>query len=248
MPVPVIQRALELLPHVDFVNAYGLTETSSTVAVLGPDDHREAIASAEPSVHRRLASVGRPLPTVEVEVRDVDGRPLARGETGEIWVRGEQVAGEYLGRDDVMQDGWFPTRDSGSLDAAGYLFLEGRLDDVIVRGAENMSPAEIEDVLVTHPSVVDACVVGVPDLEWGEKVVAAVVVGEGASVTEAELQAWVRSRLRSSKTPDHIEFRAELPYNDIGKLLRRTVKAELSAAHGHVAEPSDSADDGATRR
>jgi acyl-CoA synthetase (AMP-forming)/AMP-acid ligase II len=147
-------------------------------------------------------------------------------------VRGEQVAGEYLGRPDSTEDGWFPTRDAGSLDEAGYLYLTGRLDDVIVRGAENMSPGEIEDVLVTHPSVADAGVVGVPDVEWGERVVAAVVVEEDSTASEPELQAWVRSRLRSSKTPDHIEFRDALPYNDTGKLLRRVLKAELSEVYG----------------
>jgi acyl-CoA synthetase (AMP-forming)/AMP-acid ligase II len=150
------------------------------------------------------------------------------------------VAGEYLGRDDVRKGGWFPTRDSGSLDDAGYLYLEGRLDDVIVRGAENMSPGEIEDVLVAHPSVVDACVVGVPDVEWGETVAAAVVVGEGLAATEPELQAWVRGQLRSSKAPEHIAFVEELPYSETGKLLRRVVKAELSATHGAVA-PTDEA-------
>jgi fatty-acyl-CoA synthase len=232
MPVPVIERALRLLPHVDFVNAYGLTETSSTIAVLGPEDHREAINSTDETIRRRLGSVGRPLPSLDVEIRDPDGVPVGPGETGEIWVRGEQVAGEYLGKPDVMQDGWFPTADGGSIDADGYLYLEGRLDDVIVRGAENMSPGEIEDALVAHPSVVDAGVVGVPDVEWGEKVVAAVVVAEGSSATEEELQAWVKSQLRSSKTPQHIEFRETLPYNDTGKLLRRVLKSELADAYG----------------
>ncbi len=98
-------------------------------------------------------------------------------------------------------DGWFPTSDAGSLDEDGYLYLEGRLDDVIVRGAENLSPGEIEDVLVAHPAVADAAVVGVPDTEWGEKVVAAVVAVEGERPSEAELQAWVKDRLRSSKVP-----------------------------------------------
>jgi acyl-CoA synthetase (AMP-forming)/AMP-acid ligase II len=232
MPVPVLERALELLPHVDFVNAYGLTETSSTISVLGPDDHRVAIASDDPSVRRRLGSVGRPLPTLEVEIRDPDGKPVGPGEAGEIWVRGEQVAGEYLGRPDVMEDGWFPTKDAGSLDRDGYLYLEGRLDDVIVRGAENLSPGEIEDVLVSHPAIADAGVVGVPDTEWGEKVVAAVVLAEGAAATEPELQDWVKTNLRSSKTPSHIEFREALPYNETGKLLRRILKSELAEAYG----------------
>lgn len=230
MPAPVIERALACLPHVDFVNAYGLTETSSTITLLGPDDHHQAIASRDPAIRRRLGSVGRPLPTVDVEIRAVDGRPLPAGEVGEIWVRGEQVAGEYLGaRGDARTAAeWFPTKDSGWLDDAGYLYLEGRLDDVIVRGAENLSPGEIEDVLVAHPAVADAGVVGVPDTEWGQKVVAAVVVHDGAEVTEEALRAWVRTRLRSARTPDRVVVRSVLPYNDMGKLLRRALRTELA--------------------
>jgi acyl-CoA synthetase (AMP-forming)/AMP-acid ligase II len=232
MPVPVIERALGWLPHVDFVNAYGLTETSSTIAVLTPEDHRDAIGSTDPLVRRRLGSVGRPLPTLEVEIRDARGNRTDPGVPGEIWVRGEQVAGEYLGREDVMEDGWFPTRDGGILDHDGYLYLSGRLDDVIVRGGENMSPGEIEDVLMAHPAVADAGVVGVADTEWGEKVVAAVVLAEGRSATEDELREWVRKELRSSKTPSHVEIRDALPYNETGKLLRRILKAELSTVYG----------------
>ncbi len=232
MPVPVLERALGMLPHVDFVNAYGLTETSSTISVLGPDDHRIAIASEDPLVRRRLGSVGRPLPTLDVEIRDVDRAPVGAGVAGEIWVRGEQVAGEYLGKDDVMIDGWFPTNDAGVLDDNGYLYLEGRLDDVIVRGAENLSPGEIEDVLVAHRAVTDACVVGIADIEWGEQVVAAVVLAEGQSASEEELCAWVQQHLRSSKTPAHISIRVELPYNETGKLLRRVVKGELAEEFG----------------
>ncbi len=232
MPIPVLERALTMLPHVDFVNAYGLTETSSTIAVLGPDDHRTAITSDDHSVRARLGSVGRPLPALDVEIRDVDGTPVGVGEAGEIWVRGEQVAGEYLGRADVMVDGWFPTKDAGSLDSDGYLYLEGRLDDVIVRGAENLSPGEIEDTLIAHPSVADVAVVGVPDTEWGEKVVAAVVAVEGEVVSEAELQAWVKERLRSSKVPAHVLVCESLPYNDTGKLLRRELRVRLAEQYG----------------
>jgi fatty-acyl-CoA synthase len=235
MPVPVIERALTLLPHVEFVNAYGLTETSSTVAVLGPEDHRQAVASDDPAIRRRLGSVGRPLPALEVELRDTDGKPVGPDEPGELWVRGEQVAGEYLGRADATEGGWFPTRDSGFLDDAGYLYLTGRLDDVIVRGGENMSPGEIEDALLSHPAVAEAAVVGVPDAEWGEAVAAAVVVAEGSTVTEAELQAWVKTRLRSSKTPGYVEFRAALPHNEMGKLLRRVLKDELAAIYSSPA-------------
>jgi len=228
MPVEIIERAMALLPDVDYVNAYGLTETSSTVAVLTPEDHREAIGSADPAVRRRLASVGRPLPTLELEIRDPEGRPCAPGERGEIHVRGEQVAGEYLGRSVLTEDGWFPTNDAGHLDADGFLYLEGRLDDVIVRGAENLSPGEIEEALCSHPAVAEAAVVGIPDVEWGEAVAAAVVLAPGAAATEPELQAWVRERLRSTRTPERIRFRPELPYNETGKLLRRVLRDELS--------------------
>ena len=140
MPVPVIERAMDLLPHVGFVNAYGLTETSSSIAVLGPDDHRSAHGSDDPAVRAGLGSVGRPLPTLELEIRGPDGNAATLGHPGEIYVRGEQIAGEYLGRSALTEDGWFPTNDGGRLDDAGYLYVEGRIDDVIVRGGENLSP------------------------------------------------------------------------------------------------------------
>jgi len=227
MPLAVIERALKLMPHVDFVNAYGLTETSSTISVLGPDDHRQAITSDDPAVRRRLGSVGRPLPSLELEIRGPSGELLPAGVPGEVYVRGEQVSGEYLGRKGLNSDGWFATNDGGWLDEAGYLFVEGRLDDVIVRGGENISPGEIEDVLRTHPGVADVAVFGVPDDQWGERV-AAVLVARGAAPEPAELSDWVRSRLRSTKTPEVYEFRDELPYNDTGKLLRRVLKQELA--------------------
>jgi len=166
-----------------------------------------------------------------VEIRDADGAPCPAGEPGEIWVRGEQVSGEYLGLGSVRDgDGWFPTKDGGWMDGGGYLFVEGRLDDVIVRGGENISPGEIEDVLLAHPSVSDAAVCGVPDVDWGEAVAAVVVPAHGAQIDVAELQEFVRERLRSAKTPALIEVRDALPYNDNGKLMRRQLKAELGTA------------------
>jgi acyl-CoA synthetase (AMP-forming)/AMP-acid ligase II len=229
MPQTVIERALGALPHVGFVNAYGLTETSSTIAVLGPEDHRLAIASDDHLVRRRIASVGRPLPSLELEIRDEFGKPCPPGVCGEVHVRGEQVSGEYLGKSMLTGDGWFPTKDSGWLDEGGYLFVEGRLDDVIVRGGENISPGEVEDVLRLHPGVSDVAVLGLPDDQWGEKV-AAVIVARGEAPSCSDLAGWVSARLRSTKTPETWEFRSELPYNETGKLLRRVLKAELVAA------------------
>jgi acyl-CoA synthetase (AMP-forming)/AMP-acid ligase II len=229
MPLPVIERAMKLFPDTDFTNAYGLTETSSTLTVLGPDDHRSAAASDDASVRRRLASVGQPLPTVEIEIRDDEGKSLPTGGRGEIHVRGEQVSGEYLGKGTrLLDDGFFPTRDGGWLDAEGYLFLEGRVDDIIVRGGENMSPGEIEDVLLEHEGVSDCCVVGIPSEQWGEAVAAVIVKRAGKEVEIPSLQEFVKSQLRSSRTPETIEFWDELPYNETGKVLRRVVRARLS--------------------
>jgi acyl-CoA synthetase (AMP-forming)/AMP-acid ligase II len=228
MPQAVVEKALQLLPHVDFVNGYGLTETSSTVAVLTADDHRAAIASDDANVRRRLGSVGRPLPAIEMEIRGPDGDVLPPGQSGEVYVRGEQVSGEYLHKKVLQDDGWLATNDAGWMDEDGYLFVEGRLDDVIVRGGENISPGEIEDVLRQHPRVADVAVFGVPDDQWGEKVACAIVSTDGHPTAD-ELAGWVKSRLRSTKTPEVWSFRDALPYNDTGKLLRRQLKAELTA-------------------
>ena len=224
MPLGVIERALALFPHVDFTNAYGLTETSSTIALLGPEDHRQALASGDPAIRARLGSVGRALPSVEIEIRDGKGRPLSAAEAGEVHVRGPQVSGEYRERSVVDVDGWFPTRDIGFLDADGYLHLSGRGDDVIVRGGENISPAEIEDVLLAHAAVADAAAVAVPSDQWGEAVGIAVALKPKASVDAQSLCDLVRSQLRSSRVPEVVRFVDELPYNETGKLRRRDVK------------------------
>jgi acyl-CoA synthetase (AMP-forming)/AMP-acid ligase II len=229
MPIPVIEKAIEMLPHVNFVNAYGLTETSSSIAILGPDDHREAMASAIPAVRARLGSVGQPLPMVEISIRDLNGNEVPIGASGEVWVRGEQVSGEYSNSAVTMIDGWFATKDGGHLDDEGFLFVEGRMDDVIVRGGENLSPGEIEDVLLSHHAVADAVVIGIPDDEWGEAVAAFVVARDGYTLTEGEMQAWVVTHLRSSRQPKVVEFRTELPYNDMGKVLRRVLRDEMIA-------------------
>jgi len=229
--LPLVRRALELLPHVGFVNAYGLTETSSTIAVLTPGDHRAAQAVAEPAVLRRLGSVGQPVPGVEVQIRGEDGAVLPAGETGELFVRGEQVSGRYTGIGSVLDaEGWFPTRDIAMLDEGGYLFIGGRSDDTIIRGGENIAPAEVEDVLVEHPHVRDVAVVGVEDPQWGQAIVAVVVPAAGVDPDPEELREHVRKSLRGSRTPDRVVFRDELPTNATGKVLRRDIVEELRAA------------------
>jgi acyl-CoA synthetase (AMP-forming)/AMP-acid ligase II len=228
MPLGVLHQALAAFPNTGFCNAYGLTETSSTIALLTPEDHRQAIDSGDPAIRARLRSVGRAVPGIEVEVRGPAGVRMPLGRRGHLWVRGQQISGEYSAVGSLVgADGWFDTRDEASIDAAGYIFLEGRTDDLIIRGAENIAPAEIEDVLAEHPAVRDVAVLGQPDDEWGEKIIAVVVPNSGNRSSAEELREFVRARLRSSRTPDEIVWRDELPHNETGKLLRRQLAEDL---------------------
>jgi acyl-CoA synthetase (AMP-forming)/AMP-acid ligase II len=231
----VIRQALEAFPNTGFVNAYGLTETASTIAVLGPDDHREAVSSSDPNIQRRLSSVGQVLPMIEIEIRDEHEQVVAAGESGLIYLRGDQVSGEYAGVSLLDGDGWFCTRDQGSIDVDGYLYIEGRVDDTIIRGGENIAPAEIESVLLAQPGVAEACVVGLPDDEWGQRIVAVVVCNEGDVIDPKALQDSVRGVLRGSKTPEEIIIRDSLPHTETGKMLRRVVLSELVARQGGTA-------------
>ena len=177
-----MRKALELLPDVGFVNAYGLTETSSTIAVLTPDDHRDALGASDEAVARRLGSVGRPVPGIEVQIRAEDGtRPRRRARPANCSCAASRCrAGTPGSVRCSTRDGWFPTKDIATLDEDGYLFIGGRSDDTIIRGGENIAPAEIEDVLVEHPHVRDVAVVGAEDPEWGQIIVAVVVPAAGA--------------------------------------------------------------------
>lgn len=235
MPFPVIRRAIERFPAgVGFVNAFGQTETTSTLTVLGPDDHR---LDGPPAVVernlRRLLSIGRPLPDVEVKVVDDAGGELPRGRVGELWVMTPRTMKGYAGGDGGVstpaRDGWLPTRDMGWIDEDGYIFLAGRKDDMIIRGGENISPAEIEAVLYTHPAVEEVAVIGLPDLEWGQRVAAVVVRRAGAQVDASELGEFCRQRLASFKKPDVFHFAASLPRNPLGKILKTELRAALSA-------------------
>jgi acyl-CoA synthetase (AMP-forming)/AMP-acid ligase II len=233
--LPLVRRALELLPDVGFVNAYGLTETSSTIAVLSPDDHRAAhaaLSTKDAAVAKRLGSVGQPVPGIELQIRDEDDNVLGPGETGELFVRGEQVSGRYTGVGSVLDEhGWFPTRDIAILDEDGYLFIGGRSDDTIIRGGENIAPAELEEVLIEHSHVHDVAVVGVEDPQWGQAIVAVVVPAAGIDPDPEELREHVRKNLRGSRTPDRVVFRDELPTTPTGKVLRREIIETLKGLH-----------------
>lgn len=235
--LPLVRRALELLPDVGFVNAYGLTETSSTIAVLTPDDHRAAQAASTAEAARRLGSVGQAVAGIELQIRDEAGNVLPPGQTGELFVRGEQVSGRYTGFGSVLdENGWFPTKDIAMLDDEGYLFIGGRSDDTIIRGGENIAPAELEEVLVEHPHVRDVAVVGVEDPQWGQAIVAVVVPAAGADPDPEELREFVRKSLRGSRTPDEVVFRDELPTTATGKVLRREIIQTLTGLRAAPAQ------------
>ena len=223
MPRSVIERAMQLLPHVNFTNAYGLTETSATICMLGPEDHRSAFNSSDALIKRRLSSVGRPIPSIELIIKNDKGNICSPEELGNVWVRGEQVSGEYKGIGSKLDsEGWFPTKDRGFLDKDGYLFIDGRADDVIVRGGENISPGEIEDVVRTHSNVEDVAAVAVKDTEWGEAV--GLVIVANSPIEDDEIIRLVKTKLRSSRVPSIIKYMDELPYNETGKLLRRVIR------------------------
>ncbi|HVM96298.1 MAG TPA: long-chain-fatty-acid--CoA ligase [Candidatus Acidoferrales bacterium] len=233
MPFPVVRRAIEMFPKsVGFVNAFGQTETTSTLTVLGPDDHCLDGTPSEVEIRlKRLKSIGRPLPDVELKVVDDDGGDLSIGQIGELWVRTPRVMKGYGSKEGttspLQADGWLPTRDMGWLDEDGYIFLAGRKDDMIIRGGENIAPAEVEAVIYSHPSVDEAAVIGVSDVEWGQRVVAFVVARPGITLTTEELSEFCRQRLASFKKPEVIRFLDELPKNQMGKVLKKDLRAQF---------------------
>ena len=230
MPIAVIRRAIEAFPkRVGFVNAYGQTETTSSLTVLGPDDHRIQGSPAEIELKlKRLNSIGKPLPDVEIRVRDEGSNFLPPGEVGEIIIRTPRIMKGYAGRDDdaALADGWRATGDLGWIDDDGYVFFAGRKDDMIIRGGENIAPAEIETVLMSHPAVDEAAVIGVPSVEWGQTVKAFVVLRPGQNAGAQELQEFCRTRLASFKRPEEIAFIEALPKNPLGKILRKELHAQ----------------------
>ncbi|MGH7932003.1 MAG: class I adenylate-forming enzyme family protein [Candidatus Binataceae bacterium] len=225
MPIAVIRRAIAAFPrNVGFVNAYGQTETTSSLTVLGPDDHRVEGTPEEIELKlRRLNSIGRPLPDVEIKVRDDDDKFLGPGGVGEIIIRTPRIMKGYAGRKDdaTLADGWRATGDLGWVDEDGYVFFAGRKDDMIIRGGENIAPAEIETVLMSHPAIDEAAVIGIPSVEWGQTVKAYVVLRPGHQITAKDLSEFCRTRLSSFKRPEQIEFIDALPKNALGKILRK---------------------------
>jgi acyl-CoA synthetase (AMP-forming)/AMP-acid ligase II len=219
-------RAMEVF-GCDFYQGFGQTESSAGLTYLTELDHRAALAG-RPEL---LASCGQALPGTELRIVDPGGTPLPTGEVGEVIARGPQVMVGYWNRPEetaaTLRDGWLWTGDAGSLDQLGYLTIHDRLRDVVVTGGENVYPREVENVLVTHPEVLDVAVIGVPDETWGEAVHAIVVVSPGASVDLDSLREHGRDQLAGFKLPKGLTVVDELPRNASGKVL----KADLRRPH-----------------
>lgn len=232
MPVEVIRRAIQEFPGARFINAFGQTETASTITMLPPEDHVLEGTPEEIEVKlKRLTSIGKPLEDVEVQIVDEDGAVVPIGEVGEIVARGSRMMSGYWREEaatkDTIRSGWIYTGDLGYQDDDSYIFLSGRAKDFIKRGGEMVSPEEVERVLMSHPQVDDAAVIGIPDAEWGEEV-RAVVVSRAGGVTEEEVIQHCQDKLASFKRPRSVIFVDELPRNVMGKVLKR----ELREQHG----------------
>ena len=233
MPFEVIHKAIQVMPWVRFINAFGQTETASTITTLGPEDHRiEGTEEEKKKKLKRLtSSIGKPLPDVEVRIVDEEGKSLPPFQVGEILARGPRIMTGYWQDEQktsqvMTKDGWLRTNDMGWMDEEGYIYLAGRGDDMIIRGGENISPEEVEDVLRSHPKVEEAAVIGVPDPEWGQQPRAIVVVKKGEVATSEEIIEHCRSRLAGFKRPRSVIFIDSLPRNPMGKVLRKNLREE----------------------
>ena len=231
MPLPVIRHAIAKFPNARFINAFGQTETASTITMLPPEDHVLEGSPDEIELKlRHLTSIGKPLDDVEVIIVSEAGTPVAVGEVGEIVARGPRLMSGYWRQDDAtaetLRSGWLYTGDLAWRDEDGYIYLSGRARDFIKRGGEMVSPEEVEQVLVGHPDVAEVAVIGVPDLEWGEEV-RAVVVLNNQGISETKLIEYCRDRLASFKRPTSVVFVDELPRNVMGKVVKRDLREEL---------------------
>lgn len=231
MPFDVINKAIKLMPWVNFINAFGQTETASTIAALGPEDHiiDGTEAEKEKKLRRLTQSIGRPLPDVEVKITDDNGTEVTRGKVGNIVARGPRVMTGYWQDEEKTKqaftsDGWLITKDRGWMDDEGYIYLMGRDDDIIIRGGENIAPGEIENILSEHPAIEESAVIGIPDVEWGQVPLAIVVIKKGKSATPDELINHCHNRLASFKRPQKVVFVNELPKNTLGKILKNSLR------------------------
>ena len=221
IPVPLLEAGMARL-GCNFVQVYGMTETWGGVVALPPEDH-------DPARRHLLAAAGKPMPGVEIRIRDAGGDLLGPGQVGEIEVRSPSNMLGYWGQESATRavlsnDGWLRTGDAGIIDRDGYLFIQDRIKDMIITGAENVYPAEVESAIYGHPDVADVAVIGVPDPKWGEAVEAVGVPVSGATPDPAAIISFARERIAGYKCPKSIDFVEMLPRNPSGKNLRRELR------------------------
>ncbi len=234
MPLEVIRRAIVEFPGAQFINAFGQTETAATITMLPPDDH--VLSGDADEIERklkRLTSIGKPIDDVEVRIVNEEGEDVAAGEVGEIAARGQRLMKGYWNQEsataETIKGGWLYTGDLGYWDEDGYIFLAGRARDFIKRGGEMISPEEVEQVLNSHPDIEEAAIIGVSDIDWGERVRAVVVARSGHEIDEDDVIEYCRQRLASFKKPESVVVVNELPRNPMGKILKRILKEDHSA-------------------
>jgi long-chain acyl-CoA synthetase len=239
-PYEVLKKTIERFPGRALINAFGGTETSSTIAALRAADQvitgRESEAEREKKLKRLATSIGLPMEDVEIQVRDEKGKELPAGQMGEIVVLGPRIMKGYWKDEEKTEkaftaDGWYRTGDVGYKDEEGYIYLAGRGDDVIVRGGENIGPDEVESVLSTHPKIEEAAVIGVKDEEWGQQVRAIVRLKKGETASEREIIDFCRPHLAGFKRPTSVILvTEELPKTSTGKTLRRKLREKYGEA------------------
>ena len=222
IPVPLLRKSIGLI-SCRFIQLYGMTETSGGITYLPSEDHEEEGSD-------RMRSVGIPMPCAEIKIIDTDGNECLRGDIGEVAIRSESNMTEYWNRKEatketISEDGWLRSGDAATMDDDGYVFLKDRVKDMIISGAENVYPAEVENVLCAHPAISQVAIIGVPDSKWGEAVKAIVVVEKAASVNEEDIIAFAKENLADFKVPKTVDFIAELPLNPSGKVLKRALRA-----------------------
>ncbi|MCU4186653.1 long-chain-fatty-acid--CoA ligase [Acidiferrimicrobium sp. IK] len=232
----VLVRAMRSM-DCEFVQVYGLTETTGTITLLTDADHHRALAGDHPE---RLRSAGRPVAGASLRIVDVaSGREVPPGEVGEIWISSPQNTVGYWRKPAetaaaLHPDGWLRTGDAGFMDGESYLFIHDRIKDMVISGGENVYPAEVENVIMSHPDVVEVAVIGVPDQRWGETVKAAVVARPGSGLTSGALIAFCRKRLAHYKCPTTVDFHDALPRNASGKVLKRELRARYWSDQGRA--------------
>ena len=229
-PVPLLLRTLERF-HCDFFGVYGHLEAGGFSTYLLPEDHRLEGLTPEARELRfaRLKSCGREALQADVRIVDENGRELPRGEVGELLVRTEGMLQDYWNRPGEigksLKNGWFHTGDAASIDSDGYIFISDRIKDVVRTGGMNVSSLEVENVLIAHPAVAEAAVIGLPDARWGELLIAVVVrSGHAEAGLEEALLAYCREHLANYKVPKRFEFTDTLPKNSMGKVLKRELR------------------------